>query len=119
MTWTAVERRAIYDCLRKKVRTREDAEGAAVDGLYAYPCPYSQIDWHWHLTHEHPATNPKFYVARDERARSLGGLGWPDGWVTAQIRRARILAKKRRRAERATSLQMSRDDHKSGGDASR
>jgi hypothetical protein len=96
MPWSKAERHAIYDCLRKKIRDQAGAERLAGNGLHAYPCPYSQIAYHWHLTSEIPSAKPEFYAVRDRRARAEGGLGFPDGWVVATIRQARADAKARR-----------------------
>lgn len=95
MTWPA----AVAFCLRKKPVTELEARRhAAENGKEAFPCPYSQIEWHWHSGGaSRSQANPKWWSKVDADARAEGGMGWPDGYAIGVIRarRAEIKAAKR------------------------
>lgn len=64
---------ALYACLRKKPRTLEDAEAAAeASDIYYYCCPFSQLEYHYHLTQ---GRNSRSWGKIRRAAQVLGCLG--------------------------------------------
>jgi hypothetical protein len=65
---------ALFSCLRKRARTREECIAlAAEQGLYYYCCPFSQMVHHWHLTAGQKPSRSWGKILR--AAQALGCLG--------------------------------------------